>query len=42
MLGGLILEIILNKAIEILKAEFNPIVIYLFGSATKNRLSERM
>ncbi|MVX67393.1 nucleotidyltransferase domain-containing protein [Clostridium chromiireducens] len=30
----------LNKAIEILRKEFNPIVIYLFGSAAKNRLRE--
>ena len=28
----------LNKAIEILKEEFNPIVIYLFGSASRNEL----
>lgn len=28
----------LNKAIEILKEEFNPIVIYLFGSAARNQL----
>ena len=28
----------LNKAIEILKEEFNPIVIYLFGSAVRNQL----
>jgi len=34
------LEIALNKAIEILKAEFNPIVIYLFGSAAKNKLRD--
>lgn len=30
----------LNKAIEMLRKEFNPIVIYLFGSAAKNRLRE--
>lgn len=28
----------LNKAIQILKEEFNPIVIYLFGSAARNQL----
>ncbi len=28
----------LNKTIEILKEEFNPIVIYLFGSASRNEL----
>lgn len=38
--GGLNLESQLNKAIEILRKEFNPIVIYLFGSAAKNRLRE--
>ena len=38
MFGGLILEINLNKAIQILKEEFNPIVIYLFGSAARNEL----
>lgn len=38
MFGGLILEIKLNKAIQILKEEFNPIVIYLFGSAARNEL----
>jgi predicted nucleotidyltransferase len=35
-----ILEIQLNKAIEMLKEEFNPIVIYLFGSAAKNKLRD--
>jgi predicted nucleotidyltransferase len=39
-LEGLILQIQLNKAIEILKEEFNPIVIYLFGSGAKNRLRD--
>lgn len=34
------MEIELNKAIEILKEEFNPIVIYLFGSAARNELRE--
>jgi uncharacterized protein len=38
LFGGLILEIKLNKAIQILKEEFNPIVIYLFGSAARNEL----
>lgn len=33
-----ILQIQLNKAIEMLKEEFNPLVIYLFGSAAKNKL----
>ena len=28
----------LNEAIQILKEEFNPIVIYLFGSAARNEL----
>lgn len=28
----------LNEAIQILKEEFNPIVIYLFGSAVRNEL----
>jgi len=32
------LDIQLNEAIEILKEEFNPIVIYLFGSASRNEL----
>lgn len=40
LVGGLNLESQLNKAIEILRKEFNPIVIYLFGSAAKNRLRE--
>ncbi len=30
----------LNKAIKILKEEFNPIVIYLFGSGARNELRE--
>ena len=34
------MQIQLNKAIEILKEEFNPIVIYLFGSGAKNRLRD--
>ncbi|SFD26678.1 type VII toxin-antitoxin system MntA family adenylyltransferase antitoxin [Clostridium uliginosum] len=34
------MEIQLNKAIEILKEEFNPIVIYLFGSGAKNKLRD--
>ena len=32
------MDIELNKAIEVLKEEFNPIVIYLFGSAARNEL----
>jgi len=40
LLGGLILEIELNKTIEMLKEEFNPIVIYLFGSAAKDKLRD--
>ncbi len=28
----------LNKAIEIMREEFNPIIIYLFGSAARNEL----
>ena len=32
------MDIELNIAIEILKEEFNPIVIYLFGSASRNEL----
>lgn len=32
------MDIELNKAIEVLKEEFNPIVIYLFGSASRNEL----
>ena len=32
------MEVKLNKAIESLKEEFNPIVIYLFGSAARNEL----
>ncbi|MCE5222202.1 MAG: nucleotidyltransferase domain-containing protein [Clostridium sp.] len=32
------MDIQLNKAIEILKEKFNPIVIYLFGSAARNEL----
>lgn len=38
--GGLNLEIQLKKAIEMLKREFNPIIIYLFGSAAKNNLNK--
>jgi predicted nucleotidyltransferase len=38
LFGGLILERELNKAIQVLKEEFNPIVIYLFGSAARNQL----
>ena len=38
--GGSILDIQLKKAIEMLKEEFNPIVIYLFGSASRNELRE--
>lgn len=34
------MEIQLNKAIKILKEEFNPIVIYLFGSGAKNKLRD--
>ena len=34
------MQIQLNKAIEVLKEEFNPIVIYLFGSGAKNRLRD--
>jgi len=34
------LQIQLNRAIEILKEEFNPIVIYLFGSGAKNKLRD--
>jgi predicted nucleotidyltransferase len=34
------LQIQLDNAIEILKKEFNPIVIYLFGSAAQNRLRD--
>ena len=34
------MEIELNKVIQILKEEFNPIVIYLFGSASRNELRE--
>lgn len=34
------MEIQLNKAIEVLKEEFNPIIIYLFGSAARNELRE--
>lgn len=30
----------LDRAIEIIKEEFNPIVIYLFGSAAKDELRE--
>ena len=32
------MDIELNKAIEFLKEEFDPIVIYLFGSASRNEL----
>ena len=32
------MEIQLKKAIEVLIEEFNPIVIYLFGSAARNEL----
>ena len=32
------MEVKLKKAIENLKEEFNPIVIYLFGSAARNEL----
>lgn len=32
------MEIELNRAIQILKEDFNPIVIYLFGSAARNEL----
>jgi len=34
------LEIQLKKAIEELKEEFDPIIIYLFGSAARNELRE--
>ena len=34
------MEIQLNKAVEILKREFNPTIIYLFGSASKNNLNK--
>ncbi len=34
------MQIQLDNAIEILKKEFNPIVIYLFGSAAQNRLRD--
>ena len=34
------MQIQLNRAIEILKEEFNPIVIYLFGSGAKNKLRD--
>ncbi|MBN7573903.1 MULTISPECIES: type VII toxin-antitoxin system MntA family adenylyltransferase antitoxin [Clostridium] len=34
------MQIQLDKAIEILKKEFNPVVIYLFGSAAKDRLRD--
>lgn len=34
------MEIQLKKAIEVLIEEFNPIVIYLFGSAARNELRE--
>ncbi|OOM77204.1 nucleotidyltransferase domain-containing protein [Clostridium sp. BL-8] len=34
------MQIQLDNAIEILKKEFNPIVIYLFGSAVQNRLRD--
>lgn len=34
------MEVELNKAIEILKEEFNPIVIYLFGSAAREQLKK--
>ena len=34
------MEVELNKAIEILKEEFNPIVIYLFGSAARDQLKK--
>lgn len=34
------MEIQLKKAIEALKEEFNPIIIYLFGSAARNELRE--
>ena len=34
------LQVQLNMAIEILKEEFNPIVIYLFGSGAKNKLRD--
>jgi predicted nucleotidyltransferase len=33
-------EIQINKGIEVLKEEFNPIVVYLFGSAARNELRE--
>lgn len=33
-------EIQINKCIQILKEEFDPIVIYLFGSASRNELRE--
>ena len=32
------MEVQLKKAIEMLKEEFNPIIIYLFGSAARNEL----
>lgn len=34
------MEIQLKKAIEALKEEFDPIIIYLFGSAARNELRE--
>lgn len=34
------MEIQLKKAIEELKEEFDPIIIYLFGSAARNELRE--
>ncbi len=33
-------EVQLSKAIELLVEEFNPIVIYLFGSSSRNELRE--
>lgn len=34
------MEVELNKAIETLKEEFNPTVIYLFGSAARDQLKK--